>query len=207
MIREIILASGSPRRRDLLAEAGVRFQVFQVNADESLTEEEMADPALAAETLAERKAAAAVQAVLATPQLGEVTTIGADTMVVLDGKIYGKPRSAEVARATLRALSGKTHEVITGVSVWRLLYGGPDDVKIGRRNFHVVSKVTFKDLTDDEIADYVRTGESRDKAGAYGIQGAGAALVASYEGDYDNIVGLPVSKLLELFPDLLAEQA
>ena len=192
MIREIILASGSPRRRDLL--------------DEALSDEEAADPVFAAETPAERKAAAAVQAVLATPQLGELTVIGADTMVVLDGKIYGKPRSAEAAQATLRALSGRTHEVITGVSVWRLLYGGPDDVKIGRRNFHVVSRVSFKELSDDEIAAYVRTGESRDKAGAYGIQGAGAALVASYEGDYDNIVGLPVAKLLELFPDLNAER-
>jgi septum formation protein len=176
-----------------------------VKADESLTEEEAADAAQAAETLAERKAGAVVQAVLAQPRLGQATVIGADTMVVLDGKIYGKPRSAEAAQATLRALSGKTHQVITGVSVWRLLYSGPDDLKMGRRNFHVVSNVTFKDLSDEEIAAYVRTGESRDKAGAYGIQGEGAKLVAGYEGDYDNIVGLPVTKLLELFPDLLEE--
>ena len=203
MIKETILASGSPRRRELLEKAGVRFLVFQVKADEALTQEEMADAVRAAETLAERKAGAAVQAVLAQPHLGQITIIGADTMVVLDGKIYGKPRSAEAAQATLRALSGKTHQVITGVSVWRVLYGGPDDVQMGRRNFHVTSNVTFKDLTDDEIAAYVRTGESRDKAGAYGIQGEGAKLVAGYEGDYDNIVGLPVGQLLELFPDLL----
>lgn len=205
MINEIILASGSPRRRELLAQAGVRFQVFQVKADESLSAEEAADPAAAAEALAERKAGAAVQVVLATPQLGQVTVVGADTMVVLDGTIYGKPRSAEAARATLRALSGKTHQVITGVSVWRLLYGGPQDVQVGRRNFHVESRVTFRELSDDEIFAYVRTGESRDKAGAYGIQGEGAKLVASYEGDYDNIVGLPVARLLELFPDLRGE--
>ena len=205
MIKDIILASASPRRRELLSKAGVRFQVFQVKADEALTEEEAADAAQAAETLAERKAGAIVQAVLAQPRVGQVTIIGADTMVVLDGKIYGKPRSAEAAQATLRALSGKTHQVITGVSVWRLLYGGPDDVKMGRRNFHVTSNVTFRDLSDGEIAAYVRTGESRDKAGAYGIQGEGAKLVASYDGDYDNIVGLPVTELLELFPDLLEE--
>ena len=205
MIKDIILASASPRRRELLSKAGVRFQVFQVKADEALTEEEAADAAQAAETLAERKAGAVVQAVLAQPRVGQVTIIGADTMVVLDGKIYGKPRSAEAAQATLRALSGKTHQVITGVSVWRLLYGGPDDVKMGRRNFHVTSNVTFRDLSDGEIAAYVRTGESRDKAGAYGIQGEGAKLVASYDGDYDNIVGLPVTELLELFPDLLEE--
>lgn len=205
MIKDTILASGSPRRRELLAEAGVRFQVFQVKADETLTVEQVADPATAAETLAERKAAAAVQAVLAQPYLGQATVIGADTMVVLDGIIYGKPRSAEAAQATLRALSGHTHQVITGVSVWRLLYAGPDDVKVGRCNFHVSSNVTFKELTDEQIAAYVRTGESRDKAGAYGIQGEGAKLVAGYEGDYDNIVGLPVTELLNRFPDLVEE--
>lgn len=205
MIKDIILASGSPRRRELLAKAGVKFQVFQVKADETLSEEETADVGRASEILAERKAAAAVQAILAQPYVGQATIIGADTMVALDGKIYGKPRSAEAAQATLRALSGQTHQVVTGVSVWRLLYAAPDDVKMGRRNFHVVSNVTFKDLSDEEIAAYVRTGESRDKAGAYGIQGEGAKLVASYEGDYDNIVGLPVTALLELFPDLLED--
>ncbi|MBE6470894.1 MAG: septum formation protein Maf [Coriobacteriaceae bacterium] len=203
MIKEVVLASGSPRRRELLAQAGVRFQVFQVKADESLSDEEGSDAAQAAETLAERKAGAAVQTILAQPHLGMTTVIGADTMVVLDGKIYGKPRSAETAQATLRALSGKTHQVITGVSVWRLLYDGPDNLQMGRKNFHVTSNVTFRELTDEEIAAYVRTGESRDKAGAYGIQGEGAKLVAGYEGDYDNIVGLPVTQLLELFPDLL----
>ena len=205
MIKDIILASGSPRRRELLAKAGVKFQVFQVKADETLSEEDAADVERASEILAERKAAAAVQAILAQPYVGQATIIGADTMVALDGKIYGKPRSAEAAQATLRALSGKTHQVVTGVSVWRLLYAAPDDVKMGRRNFHVVSNVTFKDLSDEEIAAYVRTGESRDKAGAYGIQGEGAKLVASYEGDYDNIVGLPVTALLELFPDPLED--
>ena len=205
MIKDIILASGSPRRRELLAKAGVKFQVFQVKADETLSEEDAADVERASEILAERKAAAAVQAILAQPYVGQATIIGADTMVALDGKIYGKPRSAEAAQATLRALSGKTHQVVTGVSVWRLLYAAPDDVKMGRRNFHVVSNVTFKDLSDEEIAAYVRTGESRDKAGSYGIQGEGAKLVASYEGDYDNIVGLPVTALLELFPDLLED--
>jgi septum formation protein len=205
MIKEVILASGSPRRRELLTREGVKFQVFQVKADESLTPEQEADAAQAAETLAERKAAAAIQAVLSQAFLGQATVIGADTMVVLDGKIYGKPRSAEAAHATLRALSGRTHQVVTGVSVWRLVADGPDNVQMGRRNFHVVSDVTFRELSDHEIEDYVRTGESRDKAGAYGIQGEGAKLVAGYEGDYDNIVGLPVTRLLELFPDLREE--
>lgn len=205
MIKDVILASASPRRRQLLAEAGVKFQVFQVTADENLTPDQAADAATAAETLAERKAAAAVQAILSQPYLGQATIIGADTMVVLDGVIYGKPRSAEAAQATLRALSGRTHQVITGVSVWRLVSDGPANVQVGRLNFNVSSDVTFKELTDEEIAAYVRTGESRDKAGAYGIQGEGAKLVDHYDGDYDNIVGLPVQELLKRFPDLLED--
>ena len=106
----------------------------------------------------------------------------------------------------LQRLSGRTHQVITGVSVWRLLATGPDKVTMGKRNFHEVSQVTFRDLTDKEIKEYIATGECRDKAGAYGIQGKGAALVDHYEGSYSNIVGLPVEKLLQLFPDLVEEQ-
>lgn len=202
MITDIILASGSPRRRELLDRAGVRYTVFTSNVDESLDDGLKADPAHAAETLAQRKAGAAVQALLAQPYLGQATIIGADTMVVLDGRIFGKPKFAEEAKDMLRMLSGKTHQVITGVAVWRVLASAPDKVSMGHREFHVASSVTFKDLSEEEIAGYVATGECRDKAGAYAIQGEGAKLVASYEGDYDNIVGLPVERLLELFPDL-----
>ena len=205
MIEDIILASGSPRRKELLEAAGVHFTVFNVQGDETVDEELAADPTKAAETIAERKAGAAVQAILAQPYLGQATIIAADTMVVLDGTIFGKPQNAEDAKAILRTLSGRTHEVITGVSVWRILAESPDDVKVGRRNFHEVSKVTFKQLSDEQVAAYVATGESRDKAGAYGIQGAGGDLVEAYDGDYDNIVGLPVTRLIELFPDLIVE--
>lgn len=205
MIEDIILASGSPRRKQLLAEAGVHFTVFEVQGDEAIDDDLRTDPPKAAEKLAERKAGAAVQAILSQPYLGQATIIAADTMVVLDGTIFGKPANADEAKATLRSLSGKTHQVITGVSVWRIVAEGPDDVKVGYRDFHEVSDVTFKELSDQQIAEYVATGESRDKAGAYGIQGEGRALVASYEGDYNNIVGLPVGKLIDLFPDLIVE--
>lgn len=205
MITDIILASGSPRRRALLDKAGVRYTVFTAPVDESLDDELRADPPHAAEVVAQRKAGAAVQALLAQPYLGQATIIGADTMVVLDGKIFGKPAFAQEAKDMLRALSGRTHQVITGVAVWRVLAQAPDKISVGHREFHVTSTVTFKELTDQQIDEYVACGESRDKAGAYAIQGEGAKLVASYDGDYDNIVGLPVGTLLQLFPDLVAD--
>lgn len=129
-------------------------------------------------------------------------------MVVLDGTIYGKPYSADDARRMLRELSGKTHEVMTGVSVWLLMLtegidGQEGNVSMAFRSFVETSEVTFKELSDEDINAYVATGETIDKAGAYGIQGKGAALVDHYEGDYDNIVGLPVTRLIEDFPDLL----
>lgn len=207
----IILASKSPRRKQLLEEAGVKFVAFtgSTEVDESLEPDLLANPEEAVKKLAERKAGAVVQEVLAQNPVGLGIVIGADTMVVLDGEMLGKPYSADHAREMLRKLSGRTHEVITGVSVWMMLLneteenGGDGNVSIGFRTFAETSYVTFKELTDEDINAYVATGETIDKAGAYGIQGKGAALVEKYEGDYNNIVGLPVTKLLEDFPDLL----
>lgn len=210
----IILASKSPRRRELLEQAGVHFTVFtgRTEVDESLDADLLANPEEAVKKLAERKAGAVVQEVLAQNPVGLGIVIGADTMVVLDGKIFGKPYSADHAREMLRALSGRTHQVITGVSVWMLLLneteerGGDGNVSIGFRTFAETSYVTFKELSEEGINAYVATGETIDKAGAYGIQGKGAALVDHYEGDYNNIVGLPVDKLIENFPDLLRRE-
>lgn len=210
----IILASKSPRRKQLLEEAGVHFTVFtgSTEVDETLEPDLLADPEEAVKKLAERKAGAVVQEVLALNPVGLGIVIGADTMVVLDGEMLGKPYSADHAREMLRKLSGRTHQVITGVSVWMLLLneteekGGDGNVSIGFRTFTETSQVTFKELTDEDINAYVATGETIDKAGAYGIQGKGAALVEKYEGDYNNIVGLPVDKLLENFPDLLRRE-
>lgn len=210
----IILASKSPRRKQLLEEAGVHFTVFtgSTEVDETLEPDLLADPEEAVKKLAERKAGAVVQEVLALNPVGLGIVIGADTMVVLDGEMLGKPYSADHAREMLRKLSGRTHQVITGVSVWMLLLneteekGGDGNVSIGFRTFTETSQVTFKELADEDINAYVATGETIDKAGAYGIQGKGAALVEKYEGDYNNIVGLPVDKLLESFPDLLRRE-
>ena len=207
----VVLASSSPRRYELLNDAGVRFRVQtpSVPVDESLEPDELAAPEEAVKKLAERKAGAVVQDILAVNPVGLGIVIGADTMVVLDGSVYGKPFSADDARRMLRELSGRTHEVLTGVSVWLVLLGEGDqgNVSLAYRSFVEKSQVTFKELADEQIDAYVATGETIDKAGAYAIQGKGAELVAGYEGDYDNIVGLPVTRLLSEFPDLLRTEA
>ncbi len=199
----VILASGSPRRRQLLRDAGVAFSVEPSDADESLDDDLRANPAKAARAVAERKAASVVQRLIGgEPVPGRTCVIGADTMVVLDGAIFGKPHTYSEGVGMLRKLSGRTHEVITGVSVWMVDVDDEGKVSLGRQGFSETSEVTFKRLSDDDIAAYLRKGESYDKAGAYAIQGAGADLVEHYEGDYANIVGLPVDTLLALFPDL-----
>lgn len=206
---EVILASNSPRRRELLNAAGVKFTVRTpvTPVDESLEPDLAADPEEAAKKLAERKAGAVIQEVLAENYTGMLIVIGADTMVVLDGKIFGKPRSASDGKHMLRQLSGRTHEVITAVSVWMVAAPNAEDVSLGFRTFADTSHVTFRDLTDEEITDYLRKGESFDKAGAYAIQGEGAKLVDHYDGSLDTIIGLPATRLIKEFPDLVNAEA
>lgn len=209
----VILASTSPRRRELLEQAGVKFRVYKgsTEVDESLDDDLRAQPEEAVKKLAERKAGAVIQDILAENPVGLGVVIGADTTVVLDGQMLGKPYSADHAREMLRSLSGRTHQVITGVSVWLVMLneseenGGDGNVSLAFRSFAETSHVTFKELTDEDINKYVATGETIDKAGAYGIQGKGRALVESYEGDFNNIVGLPVDTLLKNFPDIKRE--
>ena len=206
---EVILASNSPRRRELLDAAGVKFTVRTpvTPVDESLEPDLAADPEEAAKKLAERKAGAVIQEVLSENYTGMLIVIGADTMVVLDGKIFGKPRSASDGKHMLRQLSGRTHEVITAVSVWMVAAPNAEDVSLGFRTFADISRVTFRDLTDEEITEYLRKGESFDKAGAYAIQGEGAALVDHYDGSLDTIIGLPATRLIKAFPDLVNAEA
>lgn len=205
---DVVLASGSPRRRELLEKAGVRFTVRtpQTPVDETLEPDQLAEPAEACKKLAERKAGAVIQEVLAEDYQGMLIVIGADTMVVKDGEIFGKPRSLSDGTRMLRRLSGSTHEVITAVSVWMVAAPEVENISLGFRTFHDVSRVTFRDLTDEEIADYLRLGESFDKAGAYAIQGEGAKLVERYDGALDTIIGLPVERMLREFPDLAPDQ-
>lgn len=206
---EVILASNSPRRRELLDAAGVKFTVRTpvTPVDESLEPDLAANPEEAAKKLAERKAGAVIQEVLSENYTGMLIVIGADTMVVLDGKIFGKPRSASDGKHMLRQLSGRTHEVITAVSVWMVAAPNAEDVSLGFRTFADISRVTFRDLTDEEITKYLRKGESFDKAGAYAIQGEGASLVDHYDGSLDTIIGLPATRLIKEFPDLVNAEA
>lgn len=177
----IILASQSPRRRELLLLIGIPHEVRPADLDETVLPGEV--PSAHAERLARSKAE-----VVASHQ-PEAVVIGADTIVVLDGNILGKPAGAGEAAATLRRLSGRTHTVHTAVAVTHL----------GRTVSGVESvEVTFRPLTDDQIAAYVATGEPMDKAGAYGIQGYGAVIVERVHGDYFAVMGLALGRLVGL---------
>ena len=176
----IILASNSPRRRELLAQIGIRdFQILSPDVDETV--EPGLSPARMVETLSLRKAQAAAGRAGA-----EDLILAADTVVALDGRVLGKPRDQEEAFAMLSSLSGREHRVYTGVTVLR---GGQAATE------HEETAVAFRALSPEEIRDYIATGEPMDKAGAYGIQGVGALLVQGIRGDYCNVVGLPVFRL------------
>ena len=177
----IILASQSPRRRELLTLVGIAHEVCPADLDESLLPGE--EPVPHAERLARSKAEA-----IAAREPGAVV-IGADTIVVLDGEILGKPSTRHEAQATLRKLSGRTHTVHTAVAVARN----------GRTVSGVESvEVTFRPLTDDQIDAYIATGEPMDKAGAYGIQGFGAVIVERVHGDYFAVMGLALGRMVDL---------
>ena len=202
---EVILASASPRRRELLENVGVKFVVRTplTPVDETLEPDQLKDPAEACKKLAERKAGAVVQEILAENYTGMLIVLGADTMVVKNGEIFGKPRNLSDGKHMLRQLSGCTHEVVTAVSIWLIAAPEVEKISLGFRTFADTSYVTFRDLTDEEIADYLRKGESFDKAGAYAIQGEGAALVDHYEGSLDTIIGLPAERLARELAELM----
>ncbi len=202
---KVILASKSPRRRDLLKEAGIKFTVRTPiePVDETLDADELMMPVEAVKKLAERKAGALIQELIAENSQGLFMVLGADTMVVKGGEIFGKPRNLDDAKRMLGELSGVSHDVITAVSVWMLAADG-ENVSLAYRTFADKSVVTFKELTEEGIIDYLRKGESFDKAGAYAIQGEGRALVESYDGSLDTIVGFPVKRLIQEFPDIVS---
>lgn len=177
----VVLASGSPRRRELLEQIGLPFTVMPSQAEERL--EPGLEPAMAVQSLSLLKAAEVAKA-----QPEGALIIGADTVVVLDNEILTKPHDAEEAKAMLRRLSGRSHSVLTGVTVFRRRDG---------KSVSVTEETTvhFKTLTEQEIASYVQTKEPLDKAGAYGIQGLGGLFIEKIEGDYYNVVGLPLARL------------
>ena len=181
---DIILASASPRRSELMTLAGFRFDVICADIDEIVPEKAL--PQEVVMSLALQKA----QAVAKDHRKSAV--VGSDTVVALDGKILGKPHSESEAAEMLRSLSGRIHKVYTGVAI-----------VCGEKvtSFFEETEVEFYTLTDQEILDYVATGEPMDKAGAYGIQGRGAVLVKRINGDYFNVMGLPISKVYRELKD------
>ncbi len=189
----IILASSSPRRSELMEEAGYEFDARAAKLEENIDPE--ADPTATARNLARRKAnvvASTICTGLMHP--GDATLIiGADTVVACDGEIFGKPKDEDDARRMLKALSGTTHEVVTGVCINKLT---ADDWP-REDNFDEHTSITFRELTDEEIDEYLATGEWKDKAGGYGIQAEGGGFVEEIDGDFDNVVGLPVTALKE----------
>ncbi len=185
----LILASRSPQRRAILEQVGVDFEVMISGAPEL----ESGPPAEVAAENARRKALAVAE----RPEAVGATVLGVDTVVALDGSVYGQPADADAARATLTALSGRTHEVLGGVAV---AVGG--DPAAPPREALARTRVSFRTLTGGEIARYAGTGEWEGRAGGYAIQRRGATLVEGVEGDYLNVVGLPLAALIGLLPGL-----
>ncbi|HRO67741.1 MAG TPA: Maf family protein [Pseudobdellovibrionaceae bacterium] len=189
-MHRLILASESPRRKDLLHKAGIRFQVFPVKVSE------IPDKTLNAGEqildIAGRKARAAFEELSKRGNNSPFVVLAADTEVIFEGVPLGKPSSPEDAIRTLLRLSGRVHEVITAV---RMI-----DSSSGKAHSHIeTTRVRFRSLPEKEIRDYVETGEPMDKAGSYGIQGLGGKLVEKIEGDFDNVVGLPIKAVLGIF--------
>jgi septum formation protein len=185
---KLILASASPRRAEILRSAGLLFSVLSSAVDETPV------PTESPQDLVRRLALAKAELVAARA-LGPAIVIAADTVVVLEGAILGKPRTSEDARQMLEKLSGRTHSVMTGVTLIRL----PD---VERREFIETTQVHFASLSNEEIVKYLSSGEPFDKAGAYAIQGLGGRFIPRIEGCYFNVVGLPLSRLCKELAEL-----
>jgi septum formation protein len=181
-LRTIVLASASPRRKELLEKIGLNFAVDPSDYPEDLNKD--VDPLELAKSISREKARAVA------PKYPDAIIIAADTFGVLRGKIIGKPHVAEEAKEMLRTLSGKSHRVITGLTIL--------DTRIDKTiTFSVETRVYFKRLSESEINSYVKSGEPLDKAGAYAIQGLGSVIVEKIYGDYYNVMGLPLNALAE----------
>ena len=182
----LILASGSPRRRELLSAMGFSFEIIVPDVDEHVSGHARDVVAI----LSRRKA----EAIAREETYGIV--IASDTLVSLDGNALGKPEDESDAHRMLSALSGRTHEVFTGVTIINAATGKSEtrSVRTG---------VRFREITDEEIWDYIRTGEPMDKAGAYGIQGGAGKFVDGYEGSYENVIGFPVDDIREMLSSFI----
>jgi septum formation protein len=193
----LVLASASPRRAELLRAAGFTFDVVAADVDERVREGE--PPRDYVRRLAGEKSAAVLAAItissqaLASHEASDLVVLGADTAVVVDGAILGKPRNDEEAAGMLRRLSGRRHDVLTGICLRS---------QSAERGLVETTSVYMMDLRDDDIAWYLRSGEGRDKAGAYGIQGLASRFIPRIDGSYANVVGLPVAEIAVILTEL-----
>lgn len=185
----IILASASPRRRELLTQIGIGFEVIVSDVEEHVT---ATRPYEVVEELSAQKASAVLEGL--QPE-EEVLVIGADTVVSIDGIILGKPKDDTDAASMLQRLSGRIHQVYTGVTMLYRADGREADVI--RKTFSEKTEVEFFEMLPEEIAEYINSGDCRDKAGSYGIQGFCARYIKGISGDYNNVVGLPVGRLYQ----------
>lgn len=214
-MEKIILASQSPRRQEILSLGGYEYEVCVSSAEEQIPVEELENltPQELVENLARVKAEDVYQRSYSknmeesipdnqTADSGEeIMVIGADTVVAVDGCVLGKPKTEDEAKQMLFRLSGRTHDVFTGVCI---LWTNPDtQAEIQGNTFHCHTKVTFYPMTEEEIDNYVATGDCMDKAGAYGIQSGAAKYIQGIEGDYLNVVGLPLSKIYHVMREKL----
>lgn len=187
---EIILASASPRRKELLKQIGLDFIVFPAQGDEVSDKTIPRDIVV---ELAQKKAGEIYEkAIAAGVGKQDSIVIGADTIVVYEDRVLGKPKNEKDAVEMLTMLSGKTHEVYTGVSLWMRENG-----KKVQYSFYEKTEVTMYPIRQGEIEAYVKSGEPMDKAGSYGIQGSGARFIQKINGDYNNVVGLPVARIYQ----------
>lgn len=196
---KVILASGSPRRRELLSRAGIEFEIITSNIEEKTTEHE---PDKVVRELSYIKAEDVLRKIVnRQSSLGKmkIVVIGADTVVSKNGHIMGKPKSEAEAFDMIRFIQGSTHQVYTGVTT--LVYQ-PDTKKVQASAFVECTDVTVLAMGDSEINDYIATGDCMDKAGAYGIQGNFGVYVERINGDYNNVVGLPIARLYQKLKEL-----
>ena len=185
MKKEIVLKSNSPRRKEILSNNGYKFVVKSADINEEILDN--LTPYENTKRIALLKASYKKE-----EDYGKVL-IGSDTIVTLDGVIYGKPKDHNDARRMLKLFSGRTQEVVSGVAI---IY------KEHVYNFYVISKVKFKNLSDLDIESYLKTDEPYDKAGAYAIQGIGKRLIESYSGELENIIGLPIKEITEVLGEI-----
>ena len=191
---KLILASKSPRRREILENLGVAFEIVTAETDESST---LTDPASLVEELSQRKGRAVLEKLKSQGRdLSDTVILSSDTVVEVDGCILGKPKDADDAHRMLRSLSGRAHRVVSGIC----LIGQGKEGKA-----HEVTEVVFDELDDETLDAYVQAAKPYDKAGAYAIQGLASAYISGIRGCYFNVVGLPVHRLCQLYRTLFGE--